>query len=215
MARLYRCGIWILLILLLSNNCEAIRTRHHTFRRTRSAQRSDSRSKDSVVFPGMSFKPKIPKECEKIGICDQLPEYPESHVEQLVNELLRTNSTKFNVDELELQIAQRFGEDEKNLELCRSNETLLNPKAAKDANNKWHYVINKVLGVVQSFRVDICDQSSTECNTVAHFARGNKARCKQKFILRNMVAIDYNGKLIEKNFLIPSCCSCVYEVTTL
>ncbi|CAG5016136.1 unnamed protein product [Parnassius apollo] len=221
MAWLYSCAIWILLIHITAYCIEAARTGHHPFRRTRAAPRNELTANEhngGILFPGLtsrsgaSFKPKIPKDCENVGICDNIPDYPKNYVSLLLNQMTNTSFTKFNVDVIEPQIAQRITPGEENLELCRSSEKLYNPEAAKDINEQWHYIVNKVLDVQQTFRVEICERQNEPCNSVVHFAQGNEASCKQKFILRKMVALDYDGKLVEKPFLIPSCCSCIYRV---
>ncbi|XP_013164574.1 PREDICTED: uncharacterized protein LOC106115670 [Papilio xuthus] len=208
MAWLYSCAIWITLINISAPS-------HEAMRRSRAVQRIDD-SASGIVFPGQtSFKPKIPKDCETVGICDNIPEYPHGYVSQLVDRMSVVNLTKFNVDVIEPQIAQRIGPEEENLELCRSEESLYNPKAAKDTNEQWYYIINKVKDIQQTFRVDICHRQNVACKSVVHFAQGYEGMCKQKYILRSMVALDYNGEVIEKHFLVPSCCSCIYRVTEL
>ncbi|XP_014367296.2 uncharacterized protein LOC106717877 [Papilio machaon] len=208
MSWLYSCAICISLINLSATN-------HESMRRSRAVQRIDA-SSSGIIFPGQtSFKPKIPKDCETVGICDNIPEYPHGYVSQLIDRMSAVNLTKFNVDVIEPQIAQRIGPEEENLELCRSEESLYNPKAAKDTNEQWYYIINKVKDVQQTFRVDICHRQNVACKSVVHFAQGYEGMCKQKYILRSMVALDYNGEMIEKHFLVPSCCSCIYRVTEL
>ncbi|XP_045535001.1 protein spaetzle [Papilio machaon] len=164
-------------------------------------------------IPGsQSFKPNIPKECEDIGICDDVPEYPQQYVTQLIDQINKINQTNFNTDIIEL--TERFGPEEENFEMCKSKEMLYSPLAARSVNGKkWYYIVNKKNEeAIQTFRVEVCTKQNGNCNSVASFALGNQGYCKQKYILRKMVALDYQGRTFEDYFVIPSCCSCVYRI---
>ncbi|XP_068631329.1 neurotrophin 1-like [Battus philenor] len=212
MAWLYSCVIWISLINISAHT----HTSRHYHRKTRAAQRNEGQN-SGVIFPDMlphrnSFKPKIPEECKDLSVCKKVIEYPHNYVSRLVQEIYKESIPKFNKDVIEPKIAQRIGPEEENLELCSSVEELHAPEAAKDTNNDWYYILNNKKEVNQTFRVEICRSQSSECNSVVHFAQGYKGRCTQKYIQRSMVALDYNGKMIDKYFPVPSCCSCIYGV---
>ncbi|XP_013164625.1 PREDICTED: uncharacterized protein LOC106115712 [Papilio xuthus] len=192
--------VWISLVHLLAS--EAIIHALHVPRRTRSIGDDDKTQ---------SFKPNIPPECEEIGICDNVPSYPHQYVSRLIDQITKINQTTFNMDILEL--TERFGPEEENLELCRSEPTIYTPQAARSTNGrKWYYIVNKRnYEAIQTFRVEVCVNKDGKCKDVASFALGNQGYCKQKYILRKMVAIDYRGNTFEDYFIIPSCCSCVYR----
>lgn len=42
-----------------------------------------------------------------------------------------------------------------------------------------------------------------------HLPFGFKAHCKQKYVYRQLVAIDEDGYTVKDLFKIPSCCQCV------
>ncbi|XP_034829744.1 uncharacterized protein [Maniola hyperantus] len=178
------------------------------------------RVEDRFVFPGEYQKPEvfekpvIPDECKEIGICEDIPNYPEELVDNLIHELMRQNRTRFNKDMLEVpQIAQRIGPEDDNIELCDTVEKLYAPRAAQDSNMEWHVIVNDKKKPQQTFRVEICKAKESACSSIAYFQNGYKARCVQKFMLRNMLAINDQQTVVEKAFQVPSCCSCIARQT--
>ncbi|CAH2071807.1 unnamed protein product, partial [Iphiclides podalirius] len=157
------------------------------------------------------FVPKITEHCEIVGICEDVPGYPEEHVKRLLEETERLNLTRFSLDVMEPQIGPKIQNDDY-LQLCESEQKIIAPRAARDVNNKWHFIVNRQKEPQQKFQVEICNKPSASCAAVVSFARGYRGRCQQKSVLRIMTAIDNKGELVEKAFLLPSCCSCVYEV---
>ncbi|XP_013139008.1 PREDICTED: protein spaetzle [Papilio polytes] len=198
-------AVWVSLVHLLPS--DAIILDRYATRRTRAIDGYDN----NQITGSLSFKPSIPKECEEIGICDDVPEYPQQYVTQLIDQINKVNQTHFNMDIIQLD--ERFGPEEDNTELCQSKTMLFSPLAARSVNGKkWYYIVNKRNEeAVQTFRVDVCNKQNVMCDNVASFALGNEGYCKQKYILRKMVALDYTGSTYEDYFIIPSCCSCVYR----
>ncbi|CAK1598486.1 unnamed protein product [Parnassius mnemosyne] len=106
MVWLYSCAIWISLIFLTSHSSEARQTGQHPFRRARAAEGNIPVTNEINSRQQGPFVPQIPKDCEEIGICDHVPNYPTEYV----GKLLRQNPeiiTNFNVDVLEPYDARR------------------------------------------------------------------------------------------------------------
>uniref|UniRef100_A0A2A4J5Q9 Spaetzle domain-containing protein n=1 Tax=Heliothis virescens TaxID=7102 RepID=A0A2A4J5Q9_HELVI len=177
-----------------------------------SIQSRRGESTDRIVFPGQTsdeFELIIPDHCKKIGICEDVQNYPTELVNKVIAE---SPDLKKETDKLDLpdvpDIAQRVGPMEENIELCNIQEKVVYPKAAVDAAGEWHVVLNKPEEPIQGFRVETCDEDGAPCLRFAYFAKGYEARCKQKYMYRNMWAL-INDTKVEKLLKVPSCCSCV------
>lgn len=48
-----------------------------------------------------------------------------------------------------------------------------------------------------------------DCNMLQQLPLGYKAKCKQKYVFRQLVALDEEGQTIKDLFQLPSCCQCV------
>nr|AOI33392.1 spatzle [Antheraea pernyi] len=132
----------------------------------RRGQLKEPSSIDKIVFPGpvsgytRRFDLDIPEECEKLGFCESVPNYPNKEVNDVISKKTE-NLNLFQVDKLDLpdtpDIAQRLGPQEDHMELCSSREKVMYPEALRDDNGKWHVVINSKEKPVQGFRVEICE----------------------------------------------------------
>lgn len=175
----------------------------------------------SFVFPEWSSKASndrgddnliISDECERIGICDDIPNYPEELVAKLLKDVSRKNLTKFNKDVLEVpQIAERIGPEDESIELCSSVQRLYAPRAAKDIDSQWQVIVNDKQNPQQTFRVEICQNTNLACSSVAFFPPGYESKCIQKYMLRTMMSMNEKNEPVERPFQVPSCCSCVVK----
>lgn len=200
-----------------TENSSKIVNRYPVFGEIMRVQMDGQSVRDGVVFPGPAvsrrFIPKeIPEECKKQGFCEEIPDYPEEVVNSLISQIDRS---KYHPDELDkqIEIAQRIGPPDEE-ELCNFRERVIAPKMAPDKDGKWYYIVNQIgtnSTPLQAFRVEICSSPSRSCSSLASFTIGYESYCKQKFILRNMTALDENGNLVDKQFKLPSCCSCVVK----
>ncbi|CAK1545978.1 unnamed protein product [Leptosia nina] len=174
----------------------------------------------SIVFPdltsrsGIDLFSQIPDECKTLGICEDIPNYPTDIVSSVIQEIERDNITKFNKDVLEPpQIAERIGPEEETIELCSSTEKIFVPKVAQDINKDWFLIVNDKQKPRQTFRVEICRGGENgACSSIAYFQKGYEGRCVQKYVLRNMIALNDKNEVIERPFQVPSCCSCVARI---
>ncbi|KAM3960956.1 spatzle-1 [Aphomia sociella] len=180
----------------------------------RRAQLEDSKPslRDSVVFPGptsrSSFVPQIADEnCLKHGICESIPNYPSDRVTAILKDL-ENSKYRFNIDILDTpEIVQRIGSPDQMMELCNSEEKVVYPEAAYD--DKWYIILNQKKTPRQGFRIEICRPANVPCSSIIYVDETTyNATCIQKHQYRQMAALDESGNLIEKEFKIPSCCSC-------
>ncbi|CAG9136893.1 unnamed protein product [Plutella xylostella] len=176
---------------------------------------SSSHTRDSIAFPSDrteplgALEPRVPPACRRLGVCEDVPDYPDELVEKLLKNLGEGRS-RFRIDELEPPaIAQRIGSENEEIELCDFDEKVIFPRAASDRDGKWYYIVNQRNYTLQGVRVEVCRNHEGECSKIASFPITYKAMCKQKKALRHLTALDTNGKLIELPFSFPSCCSCV------
>ncbi|XP_021200655.3 uncharacterized protein LOC110383982 isoform X1 [Helicoverpa armigera] len=196
----------------LQANAQLPLTRTQNGTKVVNLQSRTGESNDQIVFPGLTsgdIELEIPDHCKKIGICDDVPNYPTEEVEKIIAETPELTKETDNLDLPDVpDIAQRVGPMEDNIELCNIQEKVVYPKAAVDASGNWHVVLNKEEDPIQGFRVEICDTDGDPCLGFAYFAKGYEARCKQKYVYRNMHVLSNGGK-VEKKLKVPSCCACV------
>lgn len=48
-----------------------------------------------------------------------------------------------------------------------------------------------------------------QCEMTQNFPLGYETKCKQKYIYRQLLAINENGNTVKDLFRLPSCCQCV------
>lgn len=179
-------------------------------------KRDNPVSSDSVVFPGLTsrssmFVPEIPTECDiNIGICEHIPNYPQQHVDELLSTMTDLKY-RFNLDVETPEIAQRRGSDENNEEMCPSNKTIIYPKAAKNIQGNWVFVVNRDGKPVQGFKAEVCMQVDHACKRIAYVSNGYNATCHQKSMERTLWSIDENGKMVLETIPMPTCCSCIVK----
>lgn len=172
-----------------------------------------------IVFPGQissqkHFSPIVPESCRQTNtFCIDIPNYPESHIDGILQNTAVDVQQRIGIDELEeVSITQRIGDPDE-IELCPFIERLVYPKAAQNKENKWLIIVNQP-NFQQGFRVEICVPDNGPCSPEISFRIGIQAKCKQKHILRKMQALDENGNIIMDTFRLPSCCSCRLLYTT-
>ncbi|XP_022825337.1 protein spaetzle-like isoform X2 [Spodoptera litura] len=179
-------------------------------------RRSESPNNDNfkIVFPGPTseeLKLEIPEHCRKIGICQDVPNYPHELADKAISQLPDIGALQ--LDKLDIpalpDIAQRVGSHEETLELCKFQEQVMYPKAARDADGIWHFVLNKEENPIQGFKVEICDPNSKSCSNIIFTQRGYGTSCKQKYAYRKMAVLHDNGTTSDMALNVPSCCACV------
>ncbi|XP_063617947.1 protein spaetzle-like [Cydia splendana] len=165
----------------------------------------------ALTVSSQEFVPNVPEECLKTGVCEDLPDYPTERVDAIIEEL-GPALDKYEVEDLDAsETLSRAGDEDQ--DLCESRRRTMMPRAARDKDGNWHYVLNQRTKPVLSFIVEICNPVDSPCANVAHFYTGYEASCKQKFTYRNSPTLDAGGAMVERQLLFPSCCSCQYRQT--
>ncbi|XP_072939381.1 protein spaetzle-like isoform X2 [Epargyreus clarus] len=184
----------------------------------RIARSTNAKTNEDIVFPGLTSRfgddsLQIPDECKAIGLCEYAPKDMDQLVKNIIKDFQRRNKT-FISDILPIQISNRLGSDDQNVELCPSRERLYTPKMARDLDNKWYRIVNTDENKVQKFRIEICSKVDAPCSDILFFHEGYEARCVQKYVMRQIVAVERSTGVVDENkyFPLPSCCSCVARV---
>ncbi|XP_047987808.1 protein spaetzle 5-like [Leguminivora glycinivorella] len=154
------------------------------------------------------FTPKVPEDCLKMGFCEDVPDYPTAHVDNLIKQL-GSQIDKYKVQIDATTVLSRNGVED----LCASNHRTIVPMAAPDKDGQWHYVVNQKSRPLQSFIVEVCASPGAACSNVAVFHTGYDASCKQKFIYRNAPSLGGGGEMVEKQLMFPSSCACQFGQT--
>lgn len=141
--------------------------------------------------------------------CTDIDNYPENYLQTM----LRSATVGLGYREYfgndviaESNITQRIDANDEN-PLCPYEETVVYPKVAKNKEDKWLYVVNQD-HFVQGVRIETCLNSGTACQLAENFPYGYTTSCRQKYILRKLVALNPEGQTQTDMFRLPSCCSC-------
>ncbi|XP_047526219.1 protein spaetzle isoform X2 [Pieris napi] len=167
--------------------------------------------RDLTSRSGIDIFSQIPDDCKTLGICEDIPNYPADIISSAIQQIESENKYRFNKDVLEPpQLAERIGPEEETIDLCSSMERIFVPKVAQDINKDWFLIVNDKQKPRQTFRVEICrGGENATCSSIAFFQKGYRGSCVQKYVLRNMIALNDKNEIIERPFQVPSCCSCV------
>ncbi|KAG4068441.1 hypothetical protein HA402_004781 [Bradysia odoriphaga] len=139
--------------------------------------------------------------------CEKIENYPSTEVTSILSETNKY-SELFGSDSVNtMTIGNRFGEEDDEEQLCASQIRLVYPQAGLTRDNTWRYIVNQQ-NYTQGIRVDECVHTR-QCNMMHQLPFGLKSHCKQKYVYRQLVAIDEDGNTVKDLFKIPSCCTCV------
>ncbi|XP_052740714.1 protein spaetzle isoform X2 [Bicyclus anynana] len=176
-------------------------------------------SKDKILLsiePNRNLALTIPEECEELGICESVPDYPHKIISRIIKQVLERNIT-FHMDvdpnDSYMYVTDESFEIYEEEELCTSKPKLYYPQAARDANKKWHLILNSV-EISQNFIGEHCALKYSSCNKVAFFTNSYHGVCVQKYMQRIMYGIneEFTG-VIKTLFDVPSCCSCIARIS--
>ncbi|KAJ6637870.1 Protein spaetzle [Pseudolycoriella hygida] len=160
---------------------------------------------DKIQFPiEQQF---IPPPCAKEStVCELIDNYPTAHVDQVLKKSAHKYEDLFGSDVVITDIANRNnGIDEETL--CSSQERLIYPQAGLTKLNNWMYIVNQK-NYTQGVRVEECTHTN-QCEMALSFPLGYESKCKQKYIYRQLLAINEYGDTVKDLFQLPSCCQCV------
>lgn len=103
----------------------------------------------------------------------------------------------------------RFGSDFSIPEVCPSLLRTIRPKSGTTSNNEKLFIINEDEYLTQEIDIEICGSSieEAECKFI-ETSENNKAVCRQKYIIKELIALRPDGRLQSEGFKIPSYCCC-------
>ncbi|XP_037028966.1 protein spaetzle-like isoform X2 [Bradysia coprophila] len=158
-----------------------------------------------VPSPGASE----PKCAKGSTFCEAIDNYPTARVDLLLKEHAHKYEELFGADMIEggSNIANRYNGIEEEESLCKSQERIIHPQAGLTQDNTWMYIVNQK-NYTQGVRVEECIHTK-QCEMTQNFPLGYKAECKQKYIYRQLLAINESGHTVKDLFRLPSCCQCV------
>lgn len=147
--------------------------------------------------------------CDNSTFCVHATDYPE----ELVNRAIRRNDGLRLLQSVDLvsEIGDRLEFDELNdSPFCGSYVRLIYPRSAETMDRRWLYVVNQD-NLRQGVRIEMCAKEGSVCGDLDDYLPGGyKAFCKQKYIYRELVAVD-NGVVKKNTFRFPSSCCCHRE----
>lgn len=136
--------------------------------------------------------------------CEDVPNYPE----EFVSQALAKNSSLFHYaynDVLTIAPRTDISDEEP---LCLVMERVIRPKTGQNLENKWRYILQSdESNFFQGVRIETCREENTKCRMIDDFAAGYITTCKQKYIYRELSAID-NGEIVRDYFRFPASCCC-------
>ncbi|XP_046963562.1 protein spaetzle-like isoform X2 [Vanessa cardui] len=150
----------------------------------------------------------IPDSCKDIGVCEDIPNYPEDLAAGLIEDLEKNTINVFNKDRSVVPTPSRRLEPD-DTDLCQSTQKIYAPRAARDYNGTWFFILNNKERPQQTFKLEICRVHDSPCLAAAYIQNGYEGRCAQKYIIRQMIGLDRQNQVVKVNIQLPSCCSCV------
>ncbi|KAK6633737.1 hypothetical protein RUM44_004344 [Polyplax serrata] len=171
-----------------------------------------------IVFPDgyrrQKFTPRGTKCGKKTTFCEHVgEEYPSDYINQILKKEGAMFKEFFGKDVIsDPNITERIHAPEEN-SLCPFRQEVVFPRAAKNKEDKWLFVVNQDQ-YVQGVTVEVCLNPESRCILTESFPLSYTPYCKQKYIERRLVAIGEDGKPHSDSFRLPSCCSCVLKHET-
>lgn len=148
--------------------------------------------------------------CSNSTFCVHATDYPE----ELVNRAIRRNDglrLLQSVDPVS-EVGDRLEFDELNdSPFCGSYTRLIYPRSAETMDRRWLFVVNQD-NLRQGVRIEVCAKEGSVCGDLDDYLPGGyRAFCKQKYIYRELVAVDEDGIVKKETFRFPSSCCCHRE----
>lgn len=105
------------------------------------------------------------------------------------------------------EIGTRLEFDRNDSPFCSSYVRLIYPRSAETMDRRWLYIVNQD-NLQQGVRIEVCMNEGSVCNGLDDYLSGGyKVFCKQKYIYRELVAVD--NDIVKKDiFRFPSSCCC-------
>lgn len=142
--------------------------------------------------------------------CQRVANYPERLI------AARVNASAFRAFRQKEQVPTRIEGrrrptegDSEETRVCDVITDLVFPKAAKDKNGIWRYLVNDK-NYRQPVQVEKCRKKNSPCSAISdHLGPGFQTRCGQTYISKLMMAFDENSlDTYSQDFTFPVACVC-------
>ncbi|KAJ2952197.1 hypothetical protein O0L34_g4476 [Tuta absoluta] len=161
------------------------------------------------------FVPMIPDQCLSQDFCEDVPNYPFEHVDEVIKELAEQGYTFQSDDDVafvnESMRASPSSNQGEFVDLCPEDVGTIIPQATKDSEGQWRFVINsRTNPPPQLIKFAKCGKKihNRPCNKVT--ARGGyTTNCEQDNFDMDILTLDKHGKVHLTRKPIPVCCYCV------
>ncbi|XP_037028969.1 protein spaetzle-like [Bradysia coprophila] len=200
--------LWISIIQIILTEISATPLQRLTMPASRSKRDSEILFPDEETIFIPSAGESVPKCAQGSTFCEAIDDYPSAYVDLILEKDAHKYEELFGADlVMPDTILNRFDGFDVEESLCRSQERLIYPRAGLTQDNTWMYIVNQN-NYTQGVRVDECIHMN-QCEMTQNFPFGYDAICKQKYIYRQLLAINENGNTVKDLFRLPSCCQCV------
>lgn len=150
----------------------------------------------------------IDANCKDRSYCQNVTNYPQSHIEKLISENLDKFVDVFGSDVVEGDVITRDDESNDEVKLCDSYEEVIYPQSAQREDGSSWFVVNTDKHK-QGIRIVRCLNAMKPCKMLDNFPNNYRSECKQNYVFREMIALTPEGAAEKEKFKFPACCSCV------
>ncbi|XP_023220899.1 protein spaetzle 5-like isoform X2 [Centruroides sculpturatus] len=143
--------------------------------------------------------------------CETVSNYPLKEILGAVNGSFFRSLGRREGDRPAVESRRRPTEaDSEETRVCRVNRRLVFPKAAKDKNGIWRFLIDDERAYRQPVLIEKCGDEGGPCSAIQdNLGPGFKTRCAQKYISKLMMAFDENSlRPFSEDFQFPVACVC-------
>ncbi|KAL2720338.1 neurotrophin 1 isoform X1 [Vespula squamosa] len=166
---------------------------------------------ERLFFPENDMKSQIqnlenPHICKNKTYCEDTPYYPTELVKNKLENI--RNLMEFAIKDYiptQIDLSHRIDANDET-PMCVSTEKLIYPKTAETVNGNWLYIAQMKEDFSQGIRVETCVGNSKPCRYVQD-VMGRVSTCEQKYIYRQLLAINKEDITTEL-FRFPSSCCC-------
>ncbi|XP_046828058.1 uncharacterized protein LOC124428232 [Vespa crabro] len=166
---------------------------------------------DQIFFPNEGGKSQMrnfenPYICKNKTYCEETPYYPNEFVKNKLEN--NKNLMKFAINDYipdQLDLSERIDAKDES-PMCLSLERVIYPKTAQTVKGEWLFVAQMEDYFSQGIRIETCLVNSAPCQFVEQI-KGYVSSCEQKYIYRQLLAVD-KELLTTELFRFPSSCCC-------
>ncbi|XP_041970804.1 uncharacterized protein LOC121727185 isoform X1 [Aricia agestis] len=149
------------------------------------------------------YKIIIPEECKTKKFCENIPNYPEETMTEIIERL----AAYFVVNKHSARLAVH--ENSTGASLCHSQKWFHVPLAIADEAGKWVLVVNSKVNPVQTYEGESCRNDQKSLCKSLKFQPRYHGQCTEMYVRRKVLVINEEmNLLVEKSQPLPCCCMC-------